>query len=145
MSDPLDPVAVTPLGDHRFLVTSAGGGQRVAFAARGDSVTWVFLDGRTFVVPDPDGAPNRVATRDDAGALAAPMPATVVAVNVAAGADVVQGDVLVVLEAMKMELPIKAPRAGRVGRVLCHPGQLVQPGAPLLELEPSAEAAAEAE
>ena len=144
MSDPLDPVAVTPLGDHRFLLTS-GGGQRVAFAVRGDGGTWVFLDGRTFIVPDPDSAPARAAARDDAGALAAPMPATVLAVNVAAGADVVQGDVLVVLEAMKMELPIKAPRDGRVGRVLCHPGQLVQPGAPLLELDPSAGARAEAE
>jgi urea carboxylase len=39
------------------------------------------------------------------------------------------------LEAMKMELPIKAPRDGRVTAVHCKPGELVQPGVPLLELE----------
>jgi biotin carboxyl carrier protein len=36
---------------------------------------------------------------------------------------------------MKMELPIKAPRDGRVRRVRCRTGELVQPGSPLLEME----------
>jgi biotin carboxyl carrier protein len=39
------------------------------------------------------------------------------------------------LEAMKMELPITAPRAGRVKSIHCREGELVQPGVPLLELE----------
>ena len=39
------------------------------------------------------------------------------------------------LEAMKMELPIKAPRDGSVKSIACQPGELVQPGVPLLELE----------
>jgi biotin carboxyl carrier protein len=43
--------------------------------------------------------------------------------------------VLVVLEAMKMELPLKAPRDGSVKSVRCAPGELVQPGAPLIEIE----------
>jgi biotin carboxyl carrier protein len=68
-------------------------------------------------------------------ALAAPMPATVTMVNVAPGQDVSPGDVLIMLEAMKMELPIKAPRAGRVASVACRRGELVQSGVPLLELE----------
>ena len=67
--------------------------------------------------------------------LAAPMPATVTAVNVTPGQQVETGDVLVVLEAMKMELPIRAPRDGRVKAVACKPGELVQPGVPLVELE----------
>ena len=41
------------------------------------------------------------------------------------------------LEAMKMELPIKAPRDGRVTAISCRTGELVQPGVPLLELESS--------
>jgi len=36
---------------------------------------------------------------------------------------------------MKMELPIKAPRAGHVTAIRCRAGELVQPGVPLLEIE----------
>jgi len=135
VSDSTAGVTVTPLGDRRYLVGSATGTQRVAFAAPGDGGTWVFLHGRTYFVPDATGSPARAAARDDTDALTAPMPATVVAVNVEPGSAVMNGDVLIVLEAMKMELPIKAPRNGRVRRVLCRTGELVQPGAPLLELD----------
>jgi biotin carboxyl carrier protein len=39
------------------------------------------------------------------------------------------------LEAMKMELPIRAARAGRVKALACREGELVQPGVPLVEME----------
>jgi biotin carboxyl carrier protein len=68
-------------------------------------------------------------------ALAPPMPATVASVLVAPGQPVARGDVLIMLEAMKMELPITAPRDGRVRSVACRPGELVQPGIALVELE----------
>jgi 3-methylcrotonyl-CoA carboxylase alpha subunit len=64
-----------------------------------------------------------------------PMPATVVAVHASAGQAVNEGDTLVLLEAMKMELPIRAPRAGVVKSVNCAPGELVQPGVNLIEFE----------
>ena len=64
-----------------------------------------------------------------------PMPATVVSINTAVGQKVNEGDTVIVLEAMKMELPIKAPRAGVVKAVHCAKGDLVQPGVSLLELE----------
>jgi 3-methylcrotonyl-CoA carboxylase alpha subunit len=67
--------------------------------------------------------------------LAAPMPATVIKVLVEPGAQVQRGDVLVLLEAMKMELPIRAPRDGRVKALHCRPGELVQPGTALVDLE----------
>ena len=73
--------------------------------------------------------------RDDQLALASPMPATVAAITVAPGQDVRQGDVLVMLEAMKMELPVRAPRDGRVKTIRCRVGELVQPGVGLVELE----------
>jgi 3-methylcrotonyl-CoA carboxylase alpha subunit len=63
------------------------------------------------------------------------MPATVAAINVSAGQNVKAGDVLVVLEAMKMELAVTAPRDGRIRDISCRLGELVQPGVPLVELE----------
>jgi len=68
------------------------------------------------------------------GALAAPMPGTVIDVAVGVGQQVRAGDILLTLEAMKMELPIRAPRDGRVSAVRCVPGELVQPGPPLIEI-----------
>ena len=72
---------------------------------------------------------------DEQLALASPMPATVVDVRVSVGDRVSRGDVMIVLEAMKMELPIAAPRDGTVTAVQCQPGELVQAGIPLLTLE----------
>ncbi len=63
------------------------------------------------------------------------MPATVVTINVSPGQTVKAGDMLVVLEAMKMELSVTAPRDGEVKSVACRVGELVQPGVPLVELE----------
>ena len=72
----------------------------------------------------------------DLDALCAPMPATVSAILVEPGAMVETGDALVRLEAMKMELAIRAPAAGRVKSVDCRVGDLAQPGRPLVALEP---------
>lgn len=101
----------------------------------------VFADGCTFTLElDPDvGGPSRAAPAADHAldaALAAPMPATVVATRTEPGQDVRTGDVLVVLEAMKMELTIRAPRDGVVEAVHCRQGDLVQPGVPLVTMQP---------
>jgi biotin carboxyl carrier protein len=63
------------------------------------------------------------------------MPARVGSITVTTGARVRKGDILVVLEAMKMELPIRAPGAGVVAAVHCEQGQLVQADTVLLDLE----------
>jgi len=68
------------------------------------------------------------------GAISAPMPATVLKVHVKAGDEVKKGDTLVLLEAMKMELPLRAPGDGKVAAVRCREGELVPADAVLVEL-----------
>ena len=78
-------------------------------------------------------ASARRAATSAAASLIAPMPATVIRVKVKAGDPVKKGDVLVVLEAMKMELPLRALGDGVVSAVRCQEGELVQADATLVE------------
>ena len=71
----------------------------------------------------------------EAGSLSASIPAIVSQVLVAPGDVVAAGDKLILLESMKMVIPIQAPHDGRVAKVLCAPGDSVPAGMPLLELE----------
>lgn len=106
-----------------------------AYAVASRDGVWVFVDGDTFLVRDAVASGfSRKDTSTDPAALAAPMPASVVAINVTPGDTVKAGDVLILLEAMKMELAIKAPCDGQVTAVRCRAGELVQPGVPLIEL-----------
>ena len=77
------------------------------------------------------GAPAAARTNT----VCASMPGVVVSVAVGAGDTVAAGQPLVVLEAMKMQNPVRAPRGGRVGRVLVEAGAQVEAGAALVELE----------
>ena len=63
------------------------------------------------------------------------MPSTVVKVLVEPGQHIRKGEPAIILEAMKMELPIRAPADARVIAVRCKEGDLVQPGTALVELE----------
>ncbi len=74
------------------------------------------------------------------GALTAPMPGKVVQLRVAAGDKVSQGQVLVVLEAMKMEHTVRATEDGEVARVDVVAGQQVDADALLVVVTPAAEA-----
>jgi 3-methylcrotonyl-CoA carboxylase alpha subunit len=83
-----------------------------------------------------DGSPHRApAARAADGGMAAPMPATVVKVAVSAGDRVAAGAAVVVLEAMKMELTVRASKDGVVRAVHCAVGDLVRPGVPLVEID----------
>ena len=71
-----------------------------------------------------------------AGDVLAPMPGSVMEILVSEGEYVERNQTLAVMESMKMELVITAPRAGVVRRVSVRPGQQVERGMRLLELDP---------
>ncbi len=123
-----EPVAasVVPLDDG-CLVTVAGRSSRVLSVTDGGT-TWLWLDGATYAMRPL--VPRLRA--DDSGAaggeVRSPMPGAVVAVHAKPGDVVDKGDVLVVVEAMKMEHGLAAPIGGTVGTPMVHVGEQVVVG-----------------
>lgn len=79
-------------------------------------------------------APAAAPQSAGANSVTAPMPGTINAVKVTSGQQVKKGDVLFILEAMKMENEIYADKDGKVGQVFVQKGASVNTGAPLCEL-----------
>lgn len=129
------PPRVTRIADGMYRVETAGRAEIVYVAGRaGRRTAW--WNGRLYAEPPEEtrsrgGAPVSRATHQ---VLTAPMPATVLRVLVTEGAAATKGDTLVILEAMKMELPVRALANGIVTKVSCREGELVQPDTPLVEI-----------
>ena len=141
----VDATGAVRIGDESYTVTEAAPGLylvsngtvrwQVAVADDGET-RWVSVNGQIAVLEIESarspGARRKTARAD---AMMAPMPATVAKLLVAPGQAVAEGETVLVLEAMKMELPVRSPRAGVVKAVHCKPGELVQPGVALVDLE----------
>ena len=117
----------------------AGGARRhlrLAVYSDGDRrQAWV--NGRTFPYERVRRRGGGPAAGD--GALAAAIPAVVSQILVAVGDQVTAGQKLILLESMKMVIPIQAPFDGRVTAVKCAAGESVKAGIALIELEEQAE------
>ena len=81
-----------------------------------------------------DGAPNGAAAGLE---VPSPFTANVWDFKVQVGDTVSEGQTLVVLEAMKMEFPVTAPKKGKVWEILVHQGDMVEQGQTLLHLADS--------
>jgi 3-methylcrotonyl-CoA carboxylase alpha subunit len=143
------------VGPGRFRITAEGGESIVEVLYYGDGRIRALIDEEPFeagILLGPDEvrislrgethtlrkpqppAVDETGTGADAASLTAPMPGTVVKVLVEEGQEVEEGQLLLVLEAMKMEQPVSAPHAGIVHSLPFDEGSLVPGGAVLAEV-----------
>ena len=111
-------------------------GQRVtAYISTDGAKRWVTVNGQTVMLTRSTGAKRSGHRHDQAGKLAAPMPGQVRNVAVSVGEAVKQGQTLLTVEAMKMEIRIQAPRDGIVKALHVQQGQTVEREQILIEVE----------
>ncbi|QDO89737.1 ATP-grasp domain-containing protein [Ornithinimicrobium ciconiae] len=151
-------VTAVQTGPQGFRVTVAGAGQEQTVDAEverlGQFHGRLTINGRRHRIVSAIHGPTHLVevdevihrvSRDEGGVLRAPSPALVVATPVAVGDEVAAGGQVLVLEAMKMETVVHAPFAARVRELMVRTGSQVETGAPLIRLEPTAEAEEAAE
>ncbi len=109
----------------------------LAHIVHGEKRLHLHMNGETWSLQPTTVVRGRRRSAGDSagGSLTATMPGRVLDVLATPGDAVQKGDTLVVLEAMKMELRMAAPAAGRVKAVHCQAGQVVERGQLLVEVE----------
>ncbi len=136
---------VTVAGEfHEFSLTDLGGGKLVlennlgtlrCRVAGEKNKYWVWVNGSTFELTLPLADQDNSSLVQNAETDArAPMPGTVIRLSVKEGDSVEEGQVLAILEAMKMEHTLKAPRAGIVSKIHATVGGTVDAGALVVQL-----------
>lgn len=130
-------VSAVCLSEGVWLLTLDGARRvKVYTAPDGQAAHWVSRGGAVYRLVNADGAPRKRSTKGrNEDRLVARMPGQVVEVAVNVGDTVVQGQTLVVLEAMKMEIRVTAPHDGRVAHVFVRTGDVVEREQQLLDLQ----------
>jgi len=110
-----------------------------------DGEIWkVRVGGREFSIQVDEGVSNEVTRRSTgrgkrrnrSGTISSSIPGKVVSLHAAVGDRVKEGEVLLILEAMKMQNEIQAPIQGTVSEVNCESGDSVEANVPLVIIEP---------
>ena len=128
-------ITVTRIADRTYRVEHDGRNE-IVYVTGPAADRWIFWNGHVFCGdfrvngPLRSGAPRTASAQS----LSAPMPARVIRILASPGGVVKKGDTLVVLEAMKMELPIRALADATVAAVHCAEGELVQADQVLIDL-----------
>lgn len=102
----------------------------------------ITIDGKAYPVnikestslADQGSSATNSSVKTSKNTILAPMPGQVMLINKTNGNKVTKGDVLLILEAMKMEIEIKSSIAGTIQQVLVKTGQMVKPDQPLIEI-----------
>ena len=126
----LDDLECQIMADGRLKVT-ANGVTKFAHSTKVGDVWWVHLDGHVFCIEKIESGSN---SDDLEGGLVAPMPGKILEVLVDKGQSVASGDLLLVMEAMKMEHRIVANVDGVIAMMNLKEGDQVQQGDVLVEI-----------
>jgi acetyl-CoA/propionyl-CoA carboxylase biotin carboxyl carrier protein len=119
------PVTASAVRTDDGLVLTVDGRTTRVLVAEQRAVTWLHLDGATHAVHELPPVRLHAGAGTSDGEVRSPMPGTVIAVRVAEGESVEEGQVLLVVEAMKMEHSLVAPVAGEVTELLTRTGDQV--------------------
>jgi len=122
------------------LLLTIGNRTWLAAVATEGETTWVWVDGETFSFTEISPESEGLAAGADINEVRSPMPGTIIAVQIRAGDTVEKGDPLLIVEAMKMEYTLVAPRAGLIAKVLAGVGESVLYDASLVHFESLSEA-----
>ena len=127
-------VTITQIADGMFSVEHDDRND-IIYVAGSVADRWIFWNGQVFRGDFRAGEAQRAGSHKVwPTSVTAPMPARVSRILAQPGSVVKKGDALVVLEAMKMELPVRAPADAVVTAVHCREGELVQADAVLIDL-----------
>ena len=102
------------------------------------------VEGRTFKIEVPDSGPvvkkkrSQGGKKKKSGTVSANIPGKIVTIEINEGDVVEEGQVILILEAMKMQNEIQAPISGTVSSVTCEEGQSIEANVPLVVIEPDA-------
>lgn len=131
------------IGDTRKVIVD-GNEFEVVVERDGNSFS-ATVEGKTFNIEIPDApkaAPKRAArggSKKKSGKISANIPGKIVTIDVSLGDSVSEGQVILILEAMKMQNEITAPISGVIKEIHCQEGQSIEANVPLILIEPNNE------